>query len=155
MTTTRPGENLALQTQGRTMSQASFQTASFQIECDRISQAVDGVQYERMRWAKVEGPMLARLVDLAQGAIAERSEFELTEEGATSDIKRFVLKVHSNRLVGLMLWLDQGHAMIQIEEISRSRYGVTPGEPVSADYPLVDEAWMTASLQALFARIRF
>ena len=137
------------------MSPADIQLASFQSECDRISQAVDGVQYERMRWAKNEGPMLARLVDLAQGAIAERSEFELTEEGATSDIKRFVLKVHSNRVVGLILWLDQGQAMTQIEEISRSRYGVTPGDPVSADYPQVDEAWIAATLQTLFARIRF
>jgi hypothetical protein len=129
--------------------------ASFQIECDRISQAVDGVQYERMRWAKTEGPMLARLVDLAQGAIAERSEFELTEEGATSEIKRFVLKVHSNRVVGLALWLDQGFAMAQIEEVGRSRYRVSPGDPVSADYALVDEQWTAATLELLFARIRF
>ncbi len=131
------------------MSQALFQR-----ECDRISQAVDGVQYERMRWAKTEGPMLARLVELAQGAIAERSEFELTEEGATSDIKRFVLKVHSNRVVGLSLWLEQGNALAQIEEVGRSRYGVIPGEAVSADYALVDEQWMAATLQSLFGRIR-
>ncbi|KUR76896.1 hypothetical protein [Novosphingobium sp. FSW06-99] len=128
---------------------------SFFLECDRISQAVDAVQYERMRWAKTEGPMLARLVELAQAAIAERSEFEWTEEGATSDIKRFVLKVHSNRVAGLVLWLDQGHAMATIEEIGRSRYGVTPGDPIRADFALVDEAWMAATLQALFARIRF
>jgi hypothetical protein len=136
------------------MSQASFQITSFQTECDRISQAVDGAQYERMRWSKVEGPMLARLVDLAQAAIGERDEFELTEEGATSEIKRFVLKVHSNRIIALALWLDQGRAMTQVEEISRSRYGVTAGDPVCADYPLVDEAWMAATLQTLFARIR-
>ena len=128
---------------------------SFQIECDRLSQAVDGVQYERMRWSKFEGPILARLVELAHGAIAERSEFELTEEGATSDLKRFVLKVHSNRIVGLMLWLDQGKAMAQIEEIARGRYAVTPGEPVSAEYASIDEAWMAAALQTLFGRICF
>lgn len=128
---------------------------SFFLACDRISQAVDAVQYERMRWAKTEGPMLARLVELAQAAFAERSEFEWTEEGATSDIKRFVLKVHSNRVAGLVLWLDHGHAMATIEEIGRSRYGVTPGDPISADFALVDEAWMAATLQTLFARIRF
>jgi len=132
------------------MTQANFQT-----ECDRISQAVDGVQYERMRWAKFEGPMLARLVELAHGAIAERSEFELTEEGATSDIKRFVLKVHSNRVAGLTLWLDGGHAMTQIEEIARSRFAIAAGDAISVDYPLLDEVWMAAALQTLFARIRF
>jgi len=126
---------------------------SFHAECDRISQAVDGVQYERMRWAKTEGPMLARLVELAQAAVAQREEFELTEEGATSDIKRFVLKVHSNRVVGIALWLDQGRAVIDIETVGRSRYEVSPGDPVSADYPLVDEPWMATTLHTLFGRI--
>ncbi len=132
------------------MTQTCFQT-----ECDRISQAVDGVQFERLRWAKNEGPMLARLVELAHAAIEDRPDFELAEEGATSDIKRFVLKVHSNRVAGLVLWLDRGHAMATVEEVGRSRYGVSAGDPVSADFPLVDDQWMAATLQTLFARIRF
>jgi hypothetical protein len=126
---------------------------SFHAQCDRISQAVDGVQHERMRWAKVEGPMLARLVELAQAAIVGRDELELTEEGATPDIKRFVLKVHSNRVVGLVLSLDQGRAVADIEPVGRSRYDVTPGEPVSAPFALVDDAWMAGTLHTLFARI--
>ena len=80
---------------------------SFHNECDRISQGVDGVQYERQRWAKTEGPMLAKLVELAHAAIADRDDFELTEEGASTDIKRFVLKVHSFRVVGVVMWLGE------------------------------------------------
>ena len=83
---------------------------SFQQECDRLSQAVDAAQFERLRWAKVEGPMLAKLVSLALGAIETRPEFELTEEGATNDLKRFVLKVHSNRVAAIALWLENGPA---------------------------------------------
>ena len=127
----------------------------FQMECDRISQAVDGVLYERLRWSKTEGPMLARLVELAHQALADRDEFELVEEGATSDIKRFVLKVHSNRVAGLSLWLDQGRAMLSIEEIGRSRYAIAPGDVLSADFALVDEHWMAVALQAMFGRIVF
>lgn len=129
--------------------------ASFQSECDRISQGIDAAQFERMRWNKVEGPMLARLVELAHGAIETREDFELTEEGASSDIKRFVLKVHSNRVVAIGLWLEHGRAYVNAEEISRSRYRLDPGEPVSDDFSLVDEAWMAATLQTLLARIRF
>ena len=127
---------------------------SFFLTCDRLSQAVDATQYERLRWAKTEGPMLARLVDLALAAIAERPEFELTEEGATGDVRRFVLKIHSHRVVGLVIWLDQGHACLTVENIARGRYQAGAGDPVSADYALVDEAWMAATLQVLFARIQ-
>jgi hypothetical protein len=128
-------------------------STSFHAECDRISQAVDGAQFERMRWSKVEGPMLARLVELAHAAIADRDEFELAEEGATPDIKRFVLKVHSNRLVGLVLSLDAGRAVVDIEQVGRSRYDVAPGDPVSAVFALVDAEWMAAALHTLFSRI--
>lgn len=128
---------------------------SFQLECDRISQAVDGAQYERLRWAKTEGPMLARLVELAQGAIKDRPEFELAEEGASSDIKRFVLKVHSHRVLAIALWLEHGHVLANAEEIERSRYSLIEGDPISAEYPSVNEQWMANTLRELFARIRF
>lgn len=128
---------------------------SFFLTCDRLSQSVDATQYERLRWAKTEGPMLARLVELAHGAIADRPEFELTEEGATGDIRRFVLKIHGHRVIGLVIWLDQDHrACLTVENIARGRYQVMAGDPVSADYALVDEAWMAATLQVLFARIQ-
>jgi hypothetical protein len=128
---------------------------SFHNECDRISQGVDGVQYERQRWAKTEGPMLAKLVELAHAAIADRDDFELTEEGASTDIKRFVLKVHSFRVVGVVMWLEHGHAMINAEEVGRSKYALTPGAPVSADFQHVDADWMARTLQELMARIQF
>ena len=127
---------------------------SFQQECDRLSQAVDAAQFERLRWAKVEGPMLAKLVSLALGAIETRPEFELTEEGATNDLKRFVLKVHSNRVAAIALWLENGHAIAQIEALDRSKYTIRQAGPISADFPLVDEAWMAATLQDLFRRIQ-
>ncbi len=127
---------------------------SFFLACDRLSQAVDAAQYERLRWAKTEGPMLARLVDLAHAAMADRTEFELTEEGATGDIRRFVLKIHGHRVVGLAIWLDQGHACLTVENVARGRYQVGTADPVTADYAVVDEAWMATTLQTLFARIQ-
>jgi hypothetical protein len=132
------------------MTQQSFHDA-----CDRLSQAVDGVQFERLRWARTEGPMLARLVELAHQAMADRDDFELIEEGATSDIKRFVLKVHANRVAGIAVQLASGQAMVTIEEISRSRYAIAPGDPVCANFAQVDETWMAATLQTVFERIIF
>lgn len=127
---------------------------SFFLACDRLSQAVDATQYERLRWAKTEGPMLARLVELAHAAMADRSEFELTEEGATGDIRRFVLKIYGHRVIGLAIWLDHGHACLTVETVARGRYQVDAEGPVTADYAVVDEAWMAATLQTLFARIQ-
>jgi len=75
--------------------------------------------------------------------------------GASSDIKRFVLKVHSNRIVGIALWLERGHAFANVEEIGRSKYRVMPGGPISADFPLVDDQWMADTLQELLTRIQF
>ncbi|MDB5724371.1 MAG: hypothetical protein JWQ16_1125, partial [Novosphingobium sp.] len=84
---------------------------SFEQECDRLSQAVDDSLYTRLRWERNEAPMLAKLVSLAQGTLEGRSEFELTEEGATSNIKRFVLKVHSNRIMAIVIFLE-GHQVV-------------------------------------------
>lgn len=47
--------------------------------CDTLSQQVDAAQYERLRWERTEGPMLASLVVLAHSALEERGEFELTK----------------------------------------------------------------------------
>lgn len=127
---------------------------SFEIECDRLSQVVDATSFERLRWARTEGPMLARLVALAQGAIEQREDFELTEEGSTSDLKRFVLKVHGNRVVAVGTCLKDGHVHMWAEEIDRSLFKLAPGEVLSADFGAVDEQWMARALQELFGRVR-
>ena len=127
---------------------------SFETACDRLSSAVDSAQFERLRWARTEAPMLARLMELAQGAVAERPDFELTEEGSVAAVKRFVLKVHGFRIVAVNFGLDQGHAVVWAEAIDRSSYKVAEGDPVSADFAAVDESWMAAALEAQFARVQ-
>lgn len=126
---------------------------SFDLECDRLSKVVDDAQFERLRWAREEGPMLARLVELANGALADRSDYELVEEGASRDEKRFILKIHGNRIVALALSLDGPRAVVNIAPVDRSSYRVMPGDAASADYSRVDEAWMTHALRHLFSRI--
>lgn len=125
-----------------------------ELECDRLSHTVDSFLYERIRWDRVEGPLLAKLVVLARATLEDRPDFELAEEGATSDIKRFVLKVHSNRIMAIKMWLDDGRALIDVEEIERSKYKVTPADPISIEFDGVDEAWMAASMRAALSRVR-
>ena len=127
---------------------------SFEQQCDRLSAAVDAAQFERLRWARTEAPMLARLVELALGAVADRQDFELTEEGSVAAVKRFVLKVHGFRIAALNLGLDQGHAVVWAEAIDRSKYIIAGSDPVSADFRQVDQAWMAAALEAQFARVQ-
>ena len=127
---------------------------SFELECDRLSHVVDSTLFEHLRWSRTEGPMLARLVELAQSALEERSEFELIEEGATSEIKRFILKVHSNRVMAITFGLAEGRAYVSAEAIDRSKYALEPGNAILADFEAVDEQWMTDALQELFGRIR-
>ena len=43
----------------------------FEAACDRLSQAIDSAQYERIRWSRTEGPMLDHLVELVRGAIRD------------------------------------------------------------------------------------
>lgn len=130
------------------MPQVNLQSA-----CDRLSQAVDAVQYERLRWAKHEGPILARLVALAHAAIEDRGEFELAEEGASSDRKRFVLKVHGTRVAALTFWVAAGLAYASIETVIRSKYAVSDDSALSVEYAAVDELWMAGTLHELFSRI--
>lgn len=127
---------------------------SFEQECDRLSQVVDDAQFTRLRWERNEGPMLAKLVALAHGALEDRPEFELTEEGATGDIKRFVLKVHSNRIMAIVLFLDENRVNVRAEAIERSKYTVADGPVVAAHFDSVDQEWMRAALQQQFARVR-
>jgi hypothetical protein len=132
----------------------SVSSDSFEQECDRLSQTVDDGLFTRLRWERTEAPMLAKLVALAQGALEGRSEFELTEEGATSTIKRFVLKVHSNRIMAIVIFLDGRQVVVGAEAIGRSQYTVAEGPVVAADFDEVDEQWMRAALQEQFARVR-
>ena len=127
---------------------------NLQVECDRLSHIVDGALFERLRWERNEGPMLAHLIALANSALEGRSEFELIEEGATRDVKRFVLKVHGNRVVAITLRIEAGRAIVDAQGLDRSSYRVSEGVSASTDFATADEAWMAGALQALFSRIR-
>lgn len=127
--------------------------ARFAQQCDRLSSVVDKTLFERLRWERTEAPVLARLVALAHAALEGRDEFELTEEGATSTVKRFVLKVHGNRVAALTLCLADGMAELAIHPIERSPYRITPGGSLTTPFDGIDEAWMAESLDELFARI--
>jgi hypothetical protein len=98
--------------------------------------------------------MLARLVALAQAALEDRSEFELVEEGATRDIKRFVLKIHGNRILAIAIRIDGDRAVLEAQAIDRSRYRLADGAVLSATLEDVDEQWMAGALQDLFARVQ-
>jgi hypothetical protein len=128
--------------------------ASFELECDRLSGIVDGVQFERLRWARTEAPMLARLVELLHGALEGRADFELTEEGSTPAVKRFLLKIHSNRIMAISLGLDRGLAVISVQEVERGKFRFDKVRPLADDFAVVDEAWMAAALQELFRQVQ-
>ena len=126
----------------------------FQLECDRLSHIVDGALCERLRWERNEGPKLARLVTLAHSALEERSEFEMVEEGATRDTKRFVLKVHGNRVVGISLRIEGETVHLDTHALERSKYGLSDGGATTADFEAVDEQWMAGALQQQFSRVQ-
>ena len=83
---------------------------SLDLECDRLSSVIDGALFERLQWERNVGPVLARLVALSHAALEKRGEFELAEEGATRDVKRFVLKVHANRVMAIAMRVEAGRA---------------------------------------------
>jgi hypothetical protein len=126
---------------------------SFENACDRLSNAVDSVQFERVRWAKNEGPMLDRLVAMAGSAVDDREDFELNDEGSKGPLRRFVLKVHGVRIVAVNLHLDEGQVVLWGEEIERSPYKVNGARP-AADYQVIDEAWMKAAIGAIVGDVR-
>lgn len=126
---------------------------SFEIECDRLSGVVDKVLFERLQWERNVGPVLARLLALAHAALEKRGEFELTEEGATRDIKRFVLKVHGNRVMAIAMRVEAGRAVVEGQAIDRGRYALMDGPPLSVASEELDESWMARVLQQLFSRV--
>jgi hypothetical protein len=139
---------------GSTSERAPVPQESFQLECDRLSHIVDGALFERLRWERNEGPMLARLVALAHSAFEMRPEFEMVEEGATRDVKRFVLKVHGNRVVGISLRIDGGSAHLEAHALDRSKYGLSDGGAATAAFEAVDEPWMVRALEGQFGRVQ-
>lgn len=120
---------------------------------DRLSLKVDEASYERMRWGRDEAPKLVRLVELVKGAVEDRSDIDINEEGGEGNLKRFVIKVHGQRIVGLGVALDKGRAVASVAAIERSPYIVAKAEPVHTAYENVDEAWMAATLAELMSRI--
>lgn len=121
--------------------------------CDRLSQGVDSTLYQRLCWSRIDGPMLVRLVELAQAALEPREDFDLSEEGSATGAKRFVLKVHNNRIMALAISLGGGQAHLNAEPIDRGRYLIAPGPAISADYAEVSAEWMDTALSELFSRV--
>jgi hypothetical protein len=128
--------------------------ASFELECDRLSGVVDHVQFERLRWARTEAPMLARLVTLLHSALDCREDFELTEEGSTQAVRRYMLKIHSSRILAITLGLDKGRALVGVQEVERGKFRFANIQSLSGDFADVDENWMAAALQELFCQIK-
>jgi hypothetical protein len=126
----------------------------FELSCDRLSAAVDATQFERLRWARTEAPMLAHLVELAQGAVADRDDIELTDEGSGGAIRRYVVKVHGNRIFAVVISLEGVTVSIQAEAIARSPYRVKTAEPLAAAFKDFDAALMAAALGTLFERVQ-
>jgi len=126
----------------------------FELECDRLSHIVDVALFERLRWERNEGPKLAHLVALAHAALKERSEFELVEEGASRDTKRFALKIHGNRVVGISMRVEGSNALLEAHALDRSKYDVSDGVATTGDFATVDEPWMAGALQEQFSRVR-
>ena len=125
----------------------------FTAACDALSGKVDADQFERFRWTRDEAPKLARLVELVQGSVADRTDIEINEEGGSPEAKRFVVKVHGKRIAGLAVALDRGHAVMSIGPVERSAFTVEAGKPVHTPYSQVDEQWIGDALGQLFARI--
>ena len=126
---------------------------NLQLACDRLSQIVDATQFERMRWARTEAPMLAHLTELFETAVADRPDFETGEEGSTAALKRFVVKVHGMRVLAVSIALSGTQVTLGVEELPRSRYRVEAGAPLVAEYAAFDAELMAAALQDLFSRV--
>ncbi|MGB7373087.1 hypothetical protein [Pontixanthobacter sp.] len=126
---------------------------NFQKACDTLSSAVDDTQYERFRWTRDEAPRLARMAQLLRAAFDKREDFELAEEGATSTVKRFVIKVHGQRTVAVSMCLKDGQTVMDCSTVERSRFALAEGAPITDDYEHLDECWIEQALQLVIMRI--
>ncbi|MCR2835009.1 hypothetical protein [Parerythrobacter lacustris] len=120
---------------------------------DLLSHKIDAGNFERMRWARDEAPKLARLVELVKGAVADRDDVEINEEGGEGNTKRFVIKVHGQRIAQLAVALDKGRAIAAIGPVERSAYSVAQGQPIHAMFEEVDDVWMARTIAKLSERI--
>lgn len=127
---------------------------SFENDCDRLSHVVDAVQFERVRWAKNEGPMLEHLAQLARSTVEERPDFELTDEGSAGATKRFVLKVHSIRVVAMTVALEGMQVVVWADAIERSKYRVVDGKRHAAQFDDVDAQWMKGAIGAILREVQ-
>ena len=127
---------------------------NFQKACDTLSSTVDDTQYERFRWTRDEAPRLARMVELLRAAFDKREDFELAEEGATSTVKRFVIKVHGQRTVAVSMCLKDGQTVMDCSTVERSRFILADGEPIIDDYEHLDECWIEQALQLILMRVQ-
>lgn len=125
----------------------------FRQACDRLSREVDARQFERLRWARDEAPKLARMVELALAAVAGRPDFELTEEGSSQKVKRYILKVHGQRIVRIDMTLAGEGVEVSAVEIERSRWRLSDVSKLVSSYSKVDETWMAAVLEELIGRV--
>ncbi|MGB3737918.1 MAG: hypothetical protein WA948_01040 [Pontixanthobacter sp.] len=134
------------------MAQSSFQSA-----CDRFSDTVDDVQFERFRWTRDEAPKLARLVDMTQAAFASREDYELAEEGGSggqAGFKRFLIKVHGKRTVAVAVMLKDGQAILGAEPVERSNFTLSQSAPIACAYDDADENWIEQALGQIVGDIR-
>ena len=126
---------------------------SFQQMCDQVSAVVDAVQYERMRWARDVGPRLAEMVTMTLASIEGRIDLEFSEEQSTTDIKRYILKVHGVRVIGLTMWIEDGQAHMQPVEIDRSRYLLSAKGILSVELEGLNAEWIAQALRTAFGLI--
>ena len=134
------------------MSNEGTQMADpFESALDRLSNKIDSVQYERLRWSKNEGPMLDHLVALTQAAFEGRPDYELSEEGSSEARKRFVIKVHGFRVAAFTVALEGRNVTVSSEVIERGRVRAVGEARPSAPYEAVDQAWMNDALTQILA----
>lgn len=130
---------------------------AFRDICDRLSGTVDGTQFERFRWTRDEAPRLKELIDMVVASFADREDIDLAEEGGASgqsNYKRFIIKVHGQRIVALAVMYKDGQAILGAEPVERSPYTVTRSDPVHAPFEQVDRAWVEQALGQLIATIQ-
>lgn len=120
---------------------------------DHLSRKVDEENFERMRWARDEAPKLVRIVELVKGAVADRADVEINEEGGEGNTKRFVVKVHGMRVAQLAVALDRGRVVASIGPTERSAFTVAKGEPLHTRYEKLDEVWIARAIAKLSERI--
>lgn len=126
---------------------------SFHDQCDRLSQIVDPAQFERLRWARNEGPVLETLVSAAHIVIAERPDLELAEEGSTAGRKRFILKVHGLRVAAINCAVADGQASVTGETVDRGKYRLAEPSSHTAAYADADAQWVEGAMQDIFSKI--